>query len=247
MTLKASRFANNDNFFIATSLGLVRGLSPFTFSAVKIDVPLTLGDVTPISDTYIFPSDSGEPMEVVGEVGDTTDITVLRLDENGLQKPQETITLNGATPVPLPGLGSRVNLSRNTGSSPVVGTVNVQAAGGGNVYSQIGQQQRSFDGVYTIPADKSAMALSFIGIITKDIGTNIGITGEVLVRQKGKVFVSELLYAMQRDGSSTLQAGNTLPAELPGFSDLKFTAAAGALGVDILIRLPIILIDRGLA
>ena len=230
---------------VSVALGLVKGMSSKSFTAIKRGAELTRSVISDIG-AYVFPSDDGEAMEVVSSsVSDTTvEITVVALDENGLEKSQ-TKTLNGTTPIPLDGLMSRVNLSFVSGSSSPLGNVTVRQLGGGNVFSLIdARNKKSFDGVYTVPANLHFLPLDIITTMTKTTGSNTSVVLGFTAKKRGGVFTDRFFVGMQRDGDTAPEFTISSPTLEEPLTDILIDGEASAADTDIFLRVGGYLIDK---
>ena len=126
-------------------------------SGLSVSSPETIWDG---SNEYVFPSNSGEIMEIVSSDGsDTQGVIVQGLDENFSEKTWTGI-LTGSTPVNI-GTWTRIFRAYNDGSVDFAGNITINEVGGSIDYAKIldGNNQTLMC-VYTIPADK-------IGYLTK--------------------------------------------------------------------------------
>jgi hypothetical protein len=238
-------FSNGMALPISVGLGAIKGMTSLGVSSIKVNPPaLTEVDMVPFTDTYVFPSDSGEAMEIVSDnVGDISFVNVLGLDENGLDV-AIIIQVNGTTPVALPGLWSRINFAF-VAAIDAAGFISVRGAGGGTVYEQIDPvHQRSFKSVYTVPANKRAMVMDLSQSMIKAGGTNSSMLIKFTLRGRGGVFLTQVVTGLQRDGDSTVTLTNAAPAPIPPLTDIKFTLEGSSASMDTLARVSIFLFDN---
>lgn len=240
-------FSPSLDFGIAVGLGLVHGFSSAVFTGARTDVPISLQDLMPSgvgsSGTYIFPSDSGQEMQVYStSLSDTSDLLIRGLDENWLEQ-EETITLQGTTVVSSTKLWSRINQIANRGDTPFLGTVSISNVGNTVVYAQSGSKQRSFNGIYSTPANKYSFLVNLIDSMVKSTGGDTNVQMDVAVRYPGISFITEFQKGVQRSGTSSEALSNPLPLMLPPKTDYKLSAIADAAGANFLVRVSLLLVD----
>lgn len=175
------------DFYTAVGLGMVPGCRRVTGLGSNPDVdPGTLPeDVWSVGGTYPFMA-AATSLEVVSTsasdaaagVGART-ITIFGLDINYIEVNQ-TITLNGLTPVAVPTQLFRINsiLIMSAGTTKVnVGDINVQDAGGGTVRGQVPAGFGiSRQAVFTVPAANTLSVHSILFAQTRSGGVERNVT-----------------------------------------------------------------------
>lgn len=244
-------FDNFDQFNLAVAMGAVQGFSNRNVFGYNPDVPtIAHGDVTPFTNTYVFPSNTGQAMEIVSsnaaDVG--ISITVVGLDENWLDKTQ-IVVLNGMTPVALSGLWSRINYVFHSSLTDVEfqGNVDVRGAGGGTIFSRaLSGAQESSQTVFSVPDKKYWIVNSLIGTITKSIGS-AGSNVEILftIRFRGGVWRHPFSFGLQRDGQSSISFENFYPERLNGPADIICQAQASDAGIKTAVRYGVLMWNTG--
>ena len=230
---------------IAVGAGKVPTADFFNINARRSVLSTTgLTPLIDFADTYTFPPETGEAITAVSASAADVDnvIEVIGLDENKLYK-REVVVLAGTTPVPLPGLWSRVNAA-NTLVKEVQGEVTIA---GTNTYAVISVDlQRSSLGVYSSPDNMSSQVLRVIPSIIKTGGTAAYVNGGIKFRSAragGAVgaFSTPFTYGLRTDGTSFSDLTNTIPAALEGSADYVVEAEATANNVRHYVRANILL------
>jgi len=213
----------------AIGLGLVDGVENFsTYGAkdltadVQADLTQSTGNIIP------FPASAGEALEIVSD--DITDTAVIKLVVLGpggsrILLPLE-VTLNGTTPVSLPGSISRINHAWTDDDAGFAGNVVIQQAGAGTVFATLtadGQQLNQ--GRYTIPVNTRAMLGSLIGTMQKSSGGSssviITIAFKLITQAK---FRRPFGFGLERNGDTSIEFNNRHPDFVYGPTDIKVEA-----------------------
>lgn len=244
-------FDTFNQFNLAVAMGAVQGFSNRNvYGFVADTATVAHGDITPFTNTYAFPADSGEALEIVsssaGDVG--ISMTVVGLDQNWVEKVQ-VVALNGTTPVALSGLWSRINYLFHSSSSNMefVGNVDVRKPGGGTVYSRaLPAGQESSQTVFSVPDKKYWAVNSLIGTISKATGS-AGSNVEVLftLRFRGGVWRHPFAFGLQRDGQSSVSFENFYPERLDGPADIVCQAQASDAGIKTNVRYGVVMWNTG--
>jgi len=186
-------------------------------SGLSVSSPETIWDG---SNEYIFPSDSGEIMEIVSSNGsDTQDVVVQGLDENFLQKTW-TGTLAGSTPVGI-GTWTRIFRAYNDGNVDFAGDITINEVGGSIDYVKIldGNNQTLMC-VYTIPADKIGYFTKYSLSAQKSSSASINFTAQIRTREFGKVFRVREIVSFGTDHDT--QRSLDFPTKLQPKTDIIF-------------------------
>lgn len=192
---------------------------------------------TVIEELTITPilSPAGESMTIVsanaGDVG-----AVLRLSllgPNYARVAPIEVTLNGTTPIAIPGGPfTRVNgVSRIAGDT--AGNVTIVSSATVRGFLTAGQQvQRSSR--YTVPAGFRLYITDLISSLLKDGGTNVACTFAIKGKPAASVnFGAFLQWALQRDGTNCAHFSQQFAGGITGPFDLVVTANAAAAGQDV--------------
>lgn len=164
------------------------GSNPNVSQNVSVTAPETIWDG---SNDYIFPSDSGESIEIISsDSEDTQEIFIQGLDQNfNLQ--ESTVTLNGLTPVSIPGTWTRVFRAYNAGNENIAGDISIRSsANTTQVYAKIlNGNNQTLMAIYTIPADCTGYLIKYkASAFNSQSASSIGYTLQLKVREYGKVF-----------------------------------------------------------
>lgn len=252
-------FNPSDHFGLAVGFGLfrdIKGHAVFGRSATLDGDVLT--DITQIPGlvTYVYPSDDGEPMNVVST--DPLDVGQVYLVEGldaQFNEISEEVTLNGTTPVPLVNEYSRINALGNVGTTPSAGDVSVTDIGGTVTYSiATARAQQENDGIYTVPAGYSASVLRLINSLQKATGSDDDVTIGLKIRVdrdgSGKpsgVFRIPFDSGTQRSGDSSTEYANDIPEPIQGPADIKLFATSDTGGSVATGRLALLLAKTGVS
>jgi hypothetical protein len=230
------RVALND----AINLGMVSGVIDDVKFGHCPNAQITPTDVWELGATipvYVFPPDAGETIEAVSDnIADVgVKVTWEGLSPAGAPQAQE-VTLNGATPVPVPGVWRVVNRGYNSDSTLFVG--NISARGDGvtstNVYASISpDDQQTSQAIMVTPASRIAVINNFSTAINKTGGATPSAIMRLAVQRPGGVFRTLIRYGIQRDGTSNLSSDLIVPIPIPPLSKVKVTAEPTAADTDI--------------
>lgn len=233
-------------------LGLIRGAESevkFGHSANSTNVNTDIwarGDVQPV---YIFPNVAGEVVEILStEIADTQQIIVFGLDELGLPK-IITVTLAGTTPVELPGLWTAVNRCRNDSASNFTGVVNIQGNGSTstNIFATaLAVDQVTTQAIYTVASNKVAIICGYLATINKTGGTTVNTVFTLSTARPNKVFTTNTVFGLQREGSSNANSELCIPELVGPGTKIKVKGLASFDGTDLSANLSIMLIDKDL-
>ena len=242
-------FGPEMDFPVAVGLGLIEGMTQFSsagFSNVLVVDTETDIHLIPGVIVIPLPNNSGESMEVVSDdPTDTGPVQIFALGSGGVLIDPIIINLNGIIPVPLPGLISRINFARNMHPPGFNGTVNIQGAGGGTIFSNMLEQyQNTEQSMYTIPAGKKGLLKTAIASMRKQGGveTHVGILIHVKPFAFDKFF-HPFGFGLQRSGTTTVELVNAYPDAIEGPFDLSVSAIAAASGPEVSARVSGLIID----
>jgi len=254
------QFSNNQAFDIAIGLGLIEGVDEFSTAGFSGET-LTVGEETDITtipridlDTttipgfaeIFLPNNNGEAMEISSDdPADTGDVQIFALGPGGTLLAPFELTLQGTTPVALPGLPSRINFMRNFSPAGFDGTITIRAAGAGNTYANmLAIYQNMTTCHYTIPAGKKGLLKTAVGSMRKQGGTDTAMA--ILIHVKPMEFVKynhPFGFGLQRSGATTVPLINAYPEAIDGPFDVGMSANASASGAEAAGRIAGLIID----
>jgi len=224
--------------------GNIAGYSSIHKFGHNPDIDTAAGeDVWTLGGLYAFPSDSGAALEIVSSAADAVSMVVQGLDENFALK-QETVTLNGVTPVALTGLWSRVFRSWNDSATALTGDVSIRASGGGTTFAQVrAEEQQTSMAIYTVPAGKTGYLMKWYASINRNNAAGAA-DAELQTRLFGKAFREKEHIGINGSGNSSYIYDYTVPLALPEKTDIKVFAEVTANNSDIAAGFDIILINN---
>lgn len=231
-----SVFNIRDDVPAAIGLGLLKNVAPFgvfgSRSNLTVDVEQDLSGL--VSGTIPLPSNAGQQLEIVST--DPTDTQLIEFETLGVgAQSLDTfhVNLNGTTPVPLPeALITRLNEIENVDASPFLGTVSVQALGGGTIFANMRpQDQQMNQAMFTVPAGKKWLVKKLIGTLQRSTGTENDVTLSILFKRfGGTAWRRPFSFGLQRSGSSSISFENSYPEVTDGPVDIKMTATSTVSG-----------------
>lgn len=222
---------------IAAGLGIVEGVETFSmYGAVDDPAAGVLTDVAiDIAGVEVaLPDFAGESLEIVSsDPADTATMALTGLGPNGKKLAADTtVVLNGATPVAIPGLFSRVNFLTCASDEGIAGDVQVRRVGGTPVYITATEEaQQSQQALFSVPAGWKAQVTTLVGSMQKSQGVD---TDAVIVAQlKGATqqkWRRPFAFGMQRSGNTATIFDNRIPSTIEGPADIKLSTQASAAG-----------------
>ena len=239
------------DFMSALSLGLVPGSIPEVKFGHNPSVSQNIvTDVWELSAQilYIFPATAGEAIEVVGNAADTQLVTIEGLDAVGLTQ-RDTVTLNGATAVPIPGVWTSITRIFNDDSTVIVGPVLVQGDGSTttNIFASMeSDDQQSSQAIYIVPSDKVGVINNYSTAVNKSGGADVSCLFALIVAKPGKVFRTRIRYGLQTKGTSNISSDLIAPIPLSPGDRIKVTANPSANTTDVSAEFSMQLIDKTL-
>ncbi len=238
MTLEI--FKGNHHFGLAVGLGLITGMNRFNMTAAKINPATdTESDMVAFTDNYVFPPDAGVEMEMVStEAGRT--IEIIGLDENGMEKIEDTIvTVNGTVAI---GKWSMIHGVTNGGPDSLAAVLTIKEVGAATVYAQIlADDNRSFQGVHVIPADKQGYVTRLIISMQKAIGVDAAGIIRVKTIPPGQNYrIIQFGSQLQKEGNTSAEFENAFPEIIPSRTKLILTVEATAAGTEFQARIPLL-------
>ncbi len=237
-------FKISDDISLAISEGLIKDVKSFAkfgfnsnlLSGVEADL---WPGPTPI---YIFPSDTGEAMEMVSDnVADNQTVLIQALDQDW-NEVVINLALNGTTPVPVPGTLTRINRVQNIDSTRVLGTATVRGASAGPTYAlMLTEHQISTQVIFSVPAGFKAKAQTAIATLNKLGGADSGAILTYSIRPFGGVFRTGARFGLNKQGSTAATIFIETVDPLPPKTDVVLRVLADANGTDVSSRVPFIL------
>jgi len=222
-----------------TASDVMLGASPSEsgISVNSLRTALASGVETIIEEIAITPivSPAGEAMTIVsasaGDVGAVLRLSLLGPNYSRLAPID--VTLNGTTPVAIPGGPfTRVNgISRVSGDT--AGNVTVVSSAAVRGFLAATQQvQRSSR--YTVPSGFRLFITDLIASLLKDGGTNVVCAFAIKGKPAASVnYGAFLQWALQRDGANCVHFSQQFTGGIVGPFDVLVTATAGAAGQDV--------------
>jgi len=238
-------FIKDSHLGVAIALGGVTNFSTRNVFGGRVNLPsLAEVDVVPFADAYVFPPDGGEEMQVVSsDAGNDSTLAVTGLGAEGEYRSEE-VAINGAVTIPLSGLWSRINGIVTSGGEELVPlSISVTGPGAAVTYAVLQASQTDNNSVFTIPAGKKGLVLSFVPTMTKSGGSDVGVLARVKVRRRGGVFVTPFALGMQRSGNTAPSFDNVLPDMIPPLTDIKITAEADSASTSVGVRYSLLLVE----
>tara|TARA_R110000744_G_scaffold191598_1_gene310730 strand:+ start:1241 stop:1987 length:747 start_codon:yes stop_codon:yes gene_type:complete len=231
-------FQIQNDFPAAAGLGLVSGVSTYSLFGVVSNLQADVDkDLTKLAVNVIpLPDNAGEALEIVSDdVGDTAMMEVTALGPDAEYLEPFIVVLNGTTPVPLPGLISRINNLDSVGPDGFDGTVNIQQLGGGTVFITADPaDQQSVQALYTVPAGRRWMVGNLIGTMQKSGGADTDAVINVLFKGFTQTkFRRPFGFGLQRSGDTSVEFDNKYPAVALGPVDIKLRAVSSATGANV--------------
>lgn len=238
------------NYDLAITLGLVKGAEVREINGYNPDVAVIGVSETlwPEGGTYVYPNNAGEEMEIVSDnVADAQLYRLMLLDADFLEV-EQFVTLNGTTPVVIPGGPyARVNGATNVDTTSHLGVVRVRRSGGAVVYSHATpDDQRSAQAVFTVPAGKR-------GVIRR-VQYAFNSSGQpdslVVVRFAAGLFDRATLrttrVGLQKRGNSAFPVDIPTTESIPEKIDISVEAEGDSVNSDVTTLFTMLLFDTAL-
>jgi hypothetical protein len=237
------RYVSKDALY-AIANSMIPGLSRVRKWGHNSAVTTTEEDIWVNGGVYAFPADAGESLELVSTAADDEEITIQGLDI-GFNQQEYNVTLNGTTPVPIPGTWTRVNRAFNNDSTSFTGTVSVRKSGAGAVYaSLLPTHQQTSQAIYTIPAGHKGLVLETNCAINRTGAASLAADFFLNTREFGKIFRKKWHAGVQKDGTSHVKDDMVLPECLIEKTDVKMSGVAGTTDISGSAWFYILLIDE---
>lgn len=231
----------------AISLGNVEGVSSLFKFGLNHDSTRDVEEtIWTEGGFYVFPSDTGVSLQAVSDnVADNVQITIMGLDVDFLEQ-SVTITLNGTTPVNIPGTWTRVFQGRNIGGVNILGDIDIFLSGNpATIYAKIeatDSVQRTHMCVHTIPSDKVGLLFGMGASFNKSLSpTSADI--RLRIREFGKVSIVEAEFGVTAVGTSALPFAFCVPPEIPSKADIMLTAIPTGADPEISGFLSLVFVD----
>lgn len=228
-----------DSYRDALQLGLVTGVEDDAKFGHCPDAGAVITDVWELGLTvpeYVFPVDAGEAIEAVSDnAGDAIKVTIAGLGVNGLEQ-TKSITLNGLTPVPVPGVWRAVNRAYNGNGTEFVGNIQIRGDGSTsvNVFAAIApDDQQTSQAIIMVPADKVDVINNLSSALNRGGGVSANALIRLTVQPPGGVFRTQIRYGLQKDGTTNLSSDLIVRIAVPPLSRVKISAEPSMAGTDI--------------
>lgn len=235
------------DFYKRIGLGLEKENGYFSSVILGKRIAVNSGDIIKnwaTGGTYLYPDDAGEAMELVATGPLVTDILISGLGPDLALQDSVVVTTNGTTPVPIPGLWSRILGMRNVGAVSADVSVIVRAAGASvEPYCELDPlTQRAFTGMYSVPAGYSGQIITVIGSMEKTSGNDAGATFRLSQKQQGGIEVTDFGFGIQRSGTTSVTFDSVIPFGIPEKSDIVVRGDVSTDGtIDLLLWMSILL------
>lgn len=238
-----------DELFESVAFQVSPGHFGFTKFGYNTDIDAGVEeDIVSQGGIYVPPSDSGVAVQAVSNnIADTYILTIEGLNPAGYEQKQD-ITLNGTTPVAVPGLWRRINRAYNGNGTEYVGVVQVtDAATGLVVYSDVQPaDQQTNQLFYTVPKGKTATLHTVAASINKSGGTAAQVIFRVRARNVGGVFRTVVRFGLGKTGTSAVVFNKRIGGLFNELTDIKMSALSDAADTDCSGLLDFLLIDNKL-
>jgi len=205
------------------NLDVVNLYGEVALTVVDTEKVLSSADLT----TPVFPSDSGELIQLQSLNNSDTDLVLVYGLGTDFKYQDELVKMNGTTPVQTTKTFTRVNRLDWTSKSAFLGEIAATSVGGGAAFRTLNvKAQLSIDAVYTIHADKTWQVDTIYSALTRD--SNNTATGIVAVyyRPVGYAFRRPFKFPVASRGNSSNNYINLTPEIGPGPVDVYLTAEA---------------------
>lgn len=229
---------------LAIGAGFIDGLRTFSKFGFKQLIPADIEVVVwPGANIYNFPSDTGDNLEMLstgaGAAADNQLIEITYLDVDFLEQ-KVLKQLTGTTPVPLPGLITRINRAANADDTKFAGTVHIRnVAVPANVYAiLLPSEQITTQMIYTVPAQEKAVVENPTMTYNDAGQPDSAVVMKLNVRRFGGIFMSGPRFGLQKRGSSAIVIDMIGEEHLPPKTDLYVTAMASDPNTDVSVRMP---------
>lgn len=223
------------NYFGSFPQELLQGISLGYVAGVTHKLIVGINNVAPQNQEetiwtagglYVFPDNSGVNLQVNStNSSDNGQIVVFVLDRDFLEH-SITITLNGTTPVNIPGTWARVLEVRNNSSISILGNVNIYLSGNpGTIYARVeGAEdvQKSHMCVYTIPSNKTGLIYE-IGAFFNKGSASASARIRIRSRKLDKVSMVDFELGIRADGNSSLDLPLKIPKAISSKTDIMLT------------------------
>ncbi len=221
------------DYLTEVTRGTYSGRKSLIVSGLNPDV-----DMTPVTEDmwnltaeplYTFPADGTAPIDTISssDAGDTTQLTMIGSDINGVETTQ-FVTLDGQNKVRLGTALWRHNLTINKSASDLLGDVytyeDTTITAGvpddlGFVRGYVAQgDNRSFQGINTIPANKLGYLYWMYPFLSSEQNANVAI--QLFTREFGGVMISSTPVGLNSNGTSFLPVRFPVPIQLQPRTDI---------------------------
>ena len=234
------------DYFIEVSRGNVSGTSAINIPALSDSIGRTsFEDIWEVGGNLTYAT-SAENLEVVSDnVNDTSagsgarTIFLTTLDDN-FDELSQSITLNGTTPVSVPGTHMRFQTAivfTAGGTNANTGTITIRVASAGATRSIIKPNLgRTFNSQYTVPSNKSVVLSQAVILTSKN--------DDVVVRpffrpSDGTFFSGAKIPAYQRSTVLIINAGGLFPEK----TDITFRAISTNVNTSVTCNLQLLLFE----
>lgn len=249
------------DYLTAVSLRLIPGVTHASLAAEVDDVDTGDPPITVWSGPGLYPWQAAAySLEVLSSDANDTSagsgmqtLVVIGLDENWLEQ-IEVVSMNGVTPVAVPGQWLRINRMVGATAGATLtneGVITAQVASGGDVQAIIlPEKSLAAQAVYTVPDGKSALFLSSLNDIIK--GSGSGTQAEIGIYTRandivGRPFIQGIDQGLSSTGTSAIIQPVPVATLLPPKTDIEIRVlSVGSNGTSVGSAFSVILYDNSI-
>lgn len=228
-----------NDYHAAVDLGLIAGISSDAKFGHCPDAGAVLTDVWErglAQAIYIFPDAAGESIEIVSsDIGDTTSTKIQGLNFLGLFQ-EEEVTLNGQTPVSIPGTWIAINRAFNSNGTVFAGNISIRGDGvvSTNVFAVIAaDDQQTSQAIYMAAANEVILIKNFSTAFNKGGGAAAFAIERLAIELPSGVFRTQIRYGLQKEGTSNISSDLIVGIPLPPMTKIKLSATPSGADSDI--------------
>lgn len=242
----------NNAYFpgIALSQGWIKGAGPDFIQGqanlLTSGVKRTLWNGP--TEEYVFPSDSGESMELVStNAADDQTVFIRGLDSN-FDVVSQIVTLNGTIPVAIPQQLARVNfviLPPPLLTRPL-GDILITSVGAVTTYSVTPVGVRgAIQAVFTVPRGKTLSFVSGFFSMDKDSGNDTNVEFALALRSPGDlVTLDSLKVGLNKQGTSAINLPILVGSFVPEMTDVTWNAVSTSSNTNVTLFQQCVLWDN---
>ena len=238
------RLARTD-FLAASSIGIVKGVTPGVKFGYGEDIPVAGADIWPENISYIFPDAAGETVNVVSSSASDTssNIKIEGLNEDGVEI-SEIISLSGTTPIISTNNYTAINRAYTYGETKTIGDITISSIDDETIYAFISAtDQQSQQIPYKVPSDKVFLLLKLDTSVNKSSGTDLEVVYRVNVKNKTGVKRTRLRFGLQKSGTTAIVSTPAVKAIFSPGAEISIFAIPSKTA-DVSAYMEFLLIDK---